>query len=487
MDTKNLLNLLDDVEIPETIVRIMKDGNYEDSLCKRGVELLLTHGWKANNFLELLEQSNNPESLFKACIAFITLEGKDRNEIFKFLEVNNYHPWSAGLAVNALSLRSLSQEDLIFLLEKFDQEEIYVICQPFINLNEKNEEELAFLLERLGSGYNAKKMIAPYLKTKKNLIPIIKILDRIEDEDNLAKICFGKLGLEKLSDNELISIIKEAKDCFDLCLEITNHFKLQSSLWWVLAYYDYSAFFSAHVIQMMDDENLIMIVVEKNIAYPDVIIAAIPKLTEPNLMMVWERNLYMKEIYPAIAANLSLVGKTEDELAEFIAKEKKGNIICEACKPYLDLVRIASSVDNMVEFLKKTDFHKNACQTFLPLLKPENLSESEIFTIIQKTNANDNVCASLMQYIVSEKYILKIVKNKMYFDNDFWMQPLSRVLVGKSDSEVLEIVISLSGFFKVCKIAVDFLKSKEALTEICICSNYNADILKAAKAIIKKM
>lgn len=481
MKKTSLLSLLCENVSLTTIVKILADSEYNYDVCKKGVELLANQGWKKNNFFDLLDQCKNPESLLRACIGFITLEGMDKNQIFKFLEANKYNQLLAELTINALPPKSLSQDELVLIMSKFNSELVYSACWTFVELNEETEDELADLLKKLGSGYQAKKMIAPYFKTKKNLLPIIKMLDRNKKETELMKTCFKKLGLDNLSDSELISIIKESKDCIDLCHEIIRHFKLQSSLWWVIAYYEYNYLISAFAIPRMDDENLIMIAVEKNISNPDVLNSAIPKLSEPNIMMVWERNLYEKRIYQIVADNLSLADKTEDELICLIVKEKTGNIICEACKPYFDLTTISSSNDQMIAFLKKTGFSNNACQTFLPLLKLEAQSESRVFVLIKKTGFNENICENLMSFISSDKNIIEIVQAKMYYDNNFWAKPFSDLLAKKSETEILEIVKLLYNYLEVCKIALDFLKTKAALTEICIRSNYNDEIMKIAK------
>jgi len=487
METNRLLDLLDKDASPATIVKIITDSKYEASVCKKGVELLQSQGWKENNFLDLLERSSNPEPLLKACLSFLTLKEMDKNQIFKFLAANNYHRWLDDLAINALPLESFSQDEFILILSKFDSELVYSMCWLLMELKDKTEDELADLLKKLGSNYNAKKMIAPYFKTRQNLLPIIEMLDRDDSEKKLLEVCFERLELDKLSDAELIDLVKESKDCSDLCHEVINHFKLQSSLWWVIAYYEYNASVVALVIPKMEDENLIMIAVEKNITNTEVLIAAIPKLSEVNIMLIWGKNRYEKRIYQVIADNLPLAGKTETDLINIIVLEKTGSLICEACKPYLDLKAISSSSDSMIAFLKKTGFCQNACQTFLPLLKPQELPESQIFALVKKSGLNENVCKNLMPFISSDKYVIEIVRTQMYYDHNFWVKPFSDLLSEKSDDEILEIVKSLHNYLEACKIAVNYLKGKAALTEICMRTDYNEEIMKIAKAKANKI
>lgn len=482
---ETLLNLLENNPAPAVIMQIMGESLYDETVCKKGCGLLKSQGWEEEHFLEYLSQGNYKPGFLKASIPYLTLKNLGKEKVLKFLEKNCHNNCLANLAIEVLPLETLSQDELMKLITSFNNERVDNSCWPLINLEGQNEEQLIKLLWQLGSSYQAQLRIAPRLELRKNLLPIIKKLGTGEHGKELRKICFKNLKLEEMDDAELRTLVKESEYDMPVCKEAIKYFKLQSSLWWILATKNYYRPLATRAIKKLEDEDLIMLTVESNITDAKVIIAALPKLSEANIMKIWESCLHKPEIVAAIAVSLPLTGKSENELVSLIVKEEYGDNLCRACEPFLKLE--TKSRDEVMAFLRKTKYHKGACRTFLPLLKLATTKEEEIFALFKGTGFNENLGEVLMENLSSEKYIMEVVQNKHYGQNTFWSTAFSVMLSSKTDDEIIEIVQKLHNDNKVCKIALNHLKSSSAITGLIILSRYNEEIANIAAEKLKQL
>jgi len=475
LEKKLALTLLNFSPLPAMIETILKDSEYENEVCFRGVFELKKQGYEGEDFLRLLAYSGYKEDLLKACARYLDLK-KSEKEIFSFLERVNFH-WSlANAVIQSLDFSKLSQDTLIMLMDKMFREEVYEAAWPYLELKEKSEDELWEILRRLSFSWYVKPKIVPLLKSTEHLLAIITKTSGSDLEEDLRATCFKQLVLEKKDDQELLALAQQSNYNQHVSQEIIKHFKSQELIFLVVVACKYNQIVSLAAIERLGSEESIMLIARENKYAGEVAIAAITKVSEKNILEIWSWHSHNNYVSRAAINHLDLSHKHEDALLAFIKQDEYGEEVCRACKPYLHLRE--RSPAGLISFLEKTGFTEAACKLFLPSLGLKKMTEPEIFDLMKRAYSHPNVGKVLIKYVSSDEYILKFVQNQKHVNSTFWAEKFSSLLAKKTDEEIFAILKDFNNDRNVCRLAIGFQKNKDYILETIRASGYDEEVAK---------
>jgi len=482
LEKKLALALLNFSPVPAMIETILKDSEYEEEVCFRGVIELKKHDYKEYDFLRLLASSGYKEGLLKACARYLELK-KPEAEIFSLLQRVNFH-WSLANPVSkSLNFSELSQDKLIMIMDKMYREEVYEAAWPHLKLEGKSEDELWEILRRLSFSWYAKPKIVPLLKSTEHLLAIIVKTSESKLEADLRTTCFKQLNLEEKNDSELLALAQQTDYNQHVSQEVIKHFKSLELIFLVVVACKYYLSVSLAAIEKLSNQDSIMLIARESRYIADVSIAAIAKVSEKHILEIWGWHSHNDKVSQAAISHLDLSQKHEDALIAFIKKDQYGESVCRACKPYLHLRKKTPA--ELIHLLEKTGFTEGACKLFLPALGLKKMTESEIYSLLKKSYSHPHVANVLLKYVSSEEYVLKFVQEMKHLNATFWVEAFSGLLAKKNDEEIFTILKDLHNEKSACRIAIGFQRNKDYILETIRASGYDEETAKIGLKLLK--
>lgn len=469
----------------EIITQIIKDSDYEAGVCYAGVKLLRDLGWINHKFWTLIAASGYRQTLITPCLPFITLVGQAEQPIMSMLRQTDFRSDLLNLALAALDITKISETDLRqIMIRARDNKKFLDKCWPLFKLNQKNEDELWTLLTLLQFLRFAKLKICPLLYSENRIIVLINKSDP-ERDDDLRKMYFRKLAFKSLSDQALYDYVVRSGFDSHVCAEAIKHFKDLANVF-LTALKGRDQWVTVAAIQRLNNEEEIMHLAKEMSWVKDVCLAALARLkSEIYILEILKRHQTNEEIQVTAFSRLPLKDKTEAELIDLTNSLASKKIACLILKPYFKLE--AKNPEQIIFLLKELNFEKSACVSYLEVLDFGQIGEDGIFKLLVQSNYNVDVCSVLIPYIKSENHIMTLAKNMLWAKEKPWLKAFTKILNGKSDSEILALLKELLYDKEVCRYAINHMDNPDSIFTTYVSSGYDLEVGRMALTLIGKI